>query len=171
MSHYIQLLYRHTCLQHNLDMFKDKKTLIFLVNYQKYRNTYSLFLQLKTAKLFSNLIVYSNLLKLAVYLDRNEFRNKAERILCAFGNKSMDSLIVFPQMVHKLKLLEYYMLQVRASASTANNRVFKLQILLTYFCCGFFFSFQIYVAEKRMPWGADWDAEHNPHIWYPEECS
>lgn len=149
MSHYIRLLYRHTCLQHNLDMFKDKETLIFLVNYQKYRNIYGLFLQLKTAKLSSNLIVYSNLLKLAVYLDRNEFRNKAERILCAFDNKSIDSLIVFPQMV--LKLLEYYMLQVRASASTANNRVFKLQIFLTYFCCGFFFSFQIYVAEKRMP--------------------
>lgn len=79
-----------------------------------------------------------SVLRLAVYLDRSEFRNKAERILYAFGNKPMDSPIVFSQMILKL---EYRTTQVRASDSPiANDRVIaRLYMLAAYFSEFFFF--------------------------------
>lgn len=53
-----------------------------------------------------NSIACSNLLRLAIYLDRDEFKNKAEKLLCAFGNKLVNCPAACPQMM--LALIEYH---------------------------------------------------------------
>ncbi|XP_039306294.1 spermatogenesis-associated protein 20 isoform X1 [Solenopsis invicta] len=54
----------------------------------------------------SNSIACSNLLRLAIYLDRDDLRNKAEKLLCAFGNKLVSCPAACPQMM--LALIEYH---------------------------------------------------------------
>ncbi|XP_024891071.1 spermatogenesis-associated protein 20 [Temnothorax curvispinosus] len=54
----------------------------------------------------SNSIACSNMLRLAIYLDRDDLRNKAEKLLCAFGNKLVSCPAACPQMM--LSLIEYH---------------------------------------------------------------
>ncbi|KAL0101405.1 hypothetical protein PUN28_018911 [Cardiocondyla obscurior] len=54
----------------------------------------------------SNSIACSNMLRLAIYLDRDDLRNKAEKLLCAFGNKLVNCPAACPQMM--LSLIEYH---------------------------------------------------------------
>jgi len=54
----------------------------------------------------SNSIACSNLLRLAIYLDRDDLRYKAEKLLCAFGNKLVNCPAACPQMM--LALIEYH---------------------------------------------------------------
>ena len=61
-----------------------------------------------------NSIACSNLLRLAIYLDRDDLRHKAEKLLCAFGNKLANCPAACPQMM--LALIEFHHpMQVRAS--------------------------------------------------------
>ncbi|XP_011643653.1 spermatogenesis-associated protein 20 [Pogonomyrmex barbatus] len=53
-----------------------------------------------------NSIACSNMLRLAICLDRDDLRNKAEKLLIAFRNKIMNFPIVSPQML--LSLIEYH---------------------------------------------------------------
>lgn len=53
-----------------------------------------------------NAIACSNLLRLAIYLDRDEFKDKAKQILRTFGNKIERDPSVHIQLI--LALLEYH---------------------------------------------------------------
>ncbi|KAG5305541.1 SPT20 protein, partial [Acromyrmex insinuator] len=53
-----------------------------------------------------NSIACSNLLRLAIYLDRDDLRHKAEKLLCAFGNKLANCPAACPQMM--LALIEFH---------------------------------------------------------------
>lgn len=53
-----------------------------------------------------NSIACSNLLRLAAFLDRSELKNKAARLLRAFGKGLTEIPIMFPQMT--LALLDYH---------------------------------------------------------------
>jgi len=65
-----------------------------------------LFLAHDGAEPSSNSIACSNLLRLASYLERNELKDKAEQLLCAFGKSLTEMPIMFPQLT--LALLSYY---------------------------------------------------------------
>ncbi|XP_011875179.1 PREDICTED: spermatogenesis-associated protein 20 isoform X2 [Vollenhovia emeryi] len=54
----------------------------------------------------SNSLACSNMLRLATYLDRDDLRNNAAKLVCAFGNKLVNCPAACPQMM--LSLIEYH---------------------------------------------------------------
>jgi len=81
-----------------LNIIKEKKTHL--------QSFFFLFLAHDGAEPSSNSIACSNLLRLASYLERNELKEKAEQLLCAFGKSLTEMPIMFPQLT--LALLGYY---------------------------------------------------------------
>lgn len=85
----------------------------------------------------SNSIACSNLLRLAAFLDRNELKDKAARLLRAFGKGLTEIPIIFPQMT--LALLDYHyttqvcIIYVFIYVNSALD--FNKKIAVTHFVC------------------------------------